>query len=135
MRYPSDAERLRAVLSRFVRQLRGESSLTRAAVLSHLERGVATTAVELAALERVRPQSMAATLDALEADGLITRAPDPSDRRRLRVAISLRGKQRIAKARAAKVATLDRAIATRLDRDERKQLGAAITLLERLLDD
>src|SRR5579875_64897 len=78
------ASDLRAVLSTLIRRLRAENRfpLAHAAVLSRLEREGERCVSELAAAERVRPQSMAQTVADLEAEGLVQRRPDPADRRR-----------------------------------------------------
>jgi DNA-binding MarR family transcriptional regulator len=128
------------VLGQFYRKLRavqadGQLSMSHFVILSYLAKDAAKTAVELASLEHVRPQSMAASLDTLEAEGLIVRAKDPGDRRRLIISISARGKAALAAVKASKVAWLNKAIATRLSAKERGTLHQAVLLMERLVDD
>src|ERR1700760_1261343 len=64
-------------------QVEGDLSFPEISALARLDRDGASTAADLARLERISPQSMGATLAALEARGLVTRAPDPTDGRRV----------------------------------------------------
>src|SRR5215813_3482812 len=84
---------LRTVVGRLRRRLHEvsdnrELTPTQTAVLSRLGKHGDASASELAAAERVRPQSMAATLAVLDERGLIRRRPDPGDRRRQVVSVS-----------------------------------------------
>src|ERR1700753_1473883 len=58
-----------------------ELSWSQALVLARLERAGPSTTAELARLESVKPQSMGATLAALEEEGLVQRKPHPTDGR------------------------------------------------------
>src|ERR1700761_3671132 len=72
------------LLRRRLRQLQadGELTLPETAVLARLDRGGPTTASALAKVEQISPQSMGATVGALEARGLVVRHADPQDGRR-----------------------------------------------------
>ena len=74
------ASRLRLVLGQLVRRMRAEHRfpLTQGAVLGRLDREGRKSIGDLAAAERVRPQSMTQTIADLEADGLIERSADPT---------------------------------------------------------
>src|SRR4051794_27441502 len=87
------ASELRAVLGQLVRRLRAEHRfpLSHGAVLGRLDREGRQSVSDLAAAERVRPQSMAQTVNDLEADGLVARTPDPSDGRRALVELTEQG--------------------------------------------
>ena len=76
------ASELRVVLGQLMRRLRAEHGfpLSHGAVLGRLDREGPQSVSDLAAAERVRPQSMAQTVGDLEADGLVIRTPDPDDR-------------------------------------------------------
>ncbi|HEY0217836.1 MAG TPA: MarR family transcriptional regulator [Cellulomonas sp.] len=131
------ATQLRVVVGRLRRRLRedpGPTGLTpsQASALTRLAKGEATTASALAELEGVRPQSMASTLAALEADGLIRRDPDPHDGRRQLLALTPVGQEIFAGARAARQEWLAHAIADRYTAEERRRLGEALTLIDRL---
>ncbi len=131
------ATQLRVVVGRLRRRLReyaGPTGLTpsQASALTRLAKGEAATASALAELEGVRPQSMASTLAALEADGLIRRAPDPQDGRRQLLTPTSAGREIFAGARAAREEWLAHAIADRYTADERRRLAEALALLDRL---
>jgi DNA-binding MarR family transcriptional regulator len=61
---------------------------------------------ELAEAEQVRPPTMSAIVDGLEEDGLAGRAPDPRDRRLVRVQASGKGKRVLQRARERRIAAL-----------------------------
>ena len=50
------------------------------------------TAAQLAKLEQISPQSIGATVPALESKGLIRRAPDPEDGRRVILFLTAMGR-------------------------------------------
>jgi DNA-binding MarR family transcriptional regulator len=127
------AHELRLVLGQLVRRLRAEYSfpLAQASVLSRLDRDGAQTTSALAAAERVRPQSMAQTLSELEADGLISRRPDPADKRQVLIELTKEGTARLAGERRKREDWLSEAIAE-LTADEQTTLLAAVPLLGRL---
>ncbi len=80
------AGELRVVIGQLKRRLREQSNLgdltwSRVSVLSWLDREGPATVTSLARAEGVRPQSMGATVSALEAAGLVTGSPDPTDGR------------------------------------------------------
>lgn len=87
------ARDLAVLVGRLRRQFRnvyGDDDLTptQVSVMSRLHRDGPSVASALANAERVRPQSMAATLAALESEGLIARLPDPADGRRAIVSLT-----------------------------------------------
>src|SRR4051794_39165658 len=87
------ASELRLVLGQLIRRLRAERRfpLSHAAVLGRLDREGPQSVSDLAAAERVRPQSMAQTVHDMEADGLVERRPDPADGRRALVELTREG--------------------------------------------
>src|SRR4051794_21402686 len=91
MRSASD---LRIVLGQLVRRLRAEHRLplSQGTVLAQLEREGPATTSSLAVTERVRPQSMTQTIADLETDALVSRTPDPADRRQVLIAITDQGR-------------------------------------------
>lgn len=126
---------LRQVVGRLVRRLRaerGDLSLSQAVVLGRLDRHGPAGISDLAAGERVRPQSMAATVAALHGAGLVERRPDPSDHRRVLIELTATGRERIATERRRREDWLEGAIRRDLNVAERRQLQDAIELLSRL---
>ncbi|MFJ7964530.1 MarR family transcriptional regulator [Streptomyces sp. NPDC096324] len=100
--------------------------------LTLVSKSGAATASALAAVEGVRPQSMAATLAALDQFGLIQRNPDPGDGRRQLVTLTDAGRERVEGTRQARSEWLARAFEERCTEDERQTVIAAMALLERL---
>jgi len=128
---------LRALVGRLSRRLRqtsivGEMTLPQASVLSVLEREGPATPGVLATRERISPQSMGAILISLEALGLVSRTPDPTDGRRLVISLTEAGLQVIHGARRQKEERLAQALANNFTNEEQQVLMAALPLLERL---
>jgi DNA-binding MarR family transcriptional regulator len=130
------SEELRIVLGRLVRRLRVESTipLRHATVLSRLEREGSLGTSDLAQRERMRPQSMAETIKELETDGLVLRHPDPTDGRRMLIALTTAGRELIRRERARREEWLATAIAHELSGGEQETLARATDLLRRLAD-
>ncbi len=122
------------LLRRRLRQLQVDGDLTfpETAALARLDRGGPTTSAALARLEQISPQSMGTTLAALEARGLVARAADPQDGRRVILSLTDAGAERLRNRRHAKVERLARALSRELSRAELEQLMAAAPLIERL---
>jgi DNA-binding MarR family transcriptional regulator len=138
---PAEIERaageLRACLGPLVRRLRrahreGELTLSQVSVLVRLEREGATPSGVLAAGEEITPQSMGAIVSGLRTRGLVSRAADPSDGRRVLICLTAAGRRSLQGVRQEKARRLARAISQGLSSDEQVQLVAAIPLLERL---
>jgi DNA-binding MarR family transcriptional regulator len=130
------ASDLRVVLGQLVRRLRSENRLPFAhgAVLARLDREGPSTASELAAAERVRPQSMAETINDLEQDHLVTRAPHPTDKRRTLVSLSAKGRETLQADRLLREGWLAQAISENLSRAELRELAAALAVLRHLAE-
>ncbi len=129
---------LRVAFGRLRRRLREmatgvELTPSQASVLARLGKDEASTASALAVVEGVRPQSMAATLAALEQLGLIARTPDPADGRRQIVELTDAGRREEAGNQEAREEWLTRAVHERLTEAERVTLIEAMRLLERLV--
>ena len=131
------ANDLRTVLGRLVRRLRAERwelTLAQVTVLGRIDRGGPAGTSDLAAGERVRPQSMASTVAALTAAGLVERRPDPVDRRRILISLTDQGRAALAADRRRRDAWLAEAIRRDLTAHERAILAEAAALLGRLVD-
>ena len=125
----ADAEDLMSALGLLVRRLRVEGpssdlSWTERLVVSRLAKGGPTTIAELARAEGMKPQSMGATVAALEAEGLVGREPHPTDGRQSLIVLTTRGADVRASIRDAKRAWLEQASA-QLGARERDTLFAA----------
>lgn len=86
----------------------------------------------LAAAEQVRAPTITRLVQALEAEGLVTRAADPADARVTRVTATAKGRRLLAAGRARRVAALERRIAA-LTSDERRVLARAAGIMEELI--
>jgi DNA-binding MarR family transcriptional regulator len=130
------AGELRVTLGALIRRLRAQRgfSLSQAAVLGRLDRDGPWSIGELAAAERVRPQSMAQTVTGLQANGLVTRSTDPTDARRALVALTDEGRSTLAADRRQREGWLAEAIVGELNPEEQALLADAVELLRRLAD-
>ena len=111
-----------------------ELTLPETSALSRLDRGGPATSSDLARLERISPQSMGATIAALEQRGLIARDRDPHDGRRIVLSITDEGLQLVRDRRGARTAQIARALAAGFTREELAQLRAVTPLVERLAE-
>jgi len=128
---------LRASIGLLLRRLRqvqaeGELTLPESAALTRLDRSGPSTASALARQEQIRPQSMGATLGALEARGLVERRSDPQDGRRVVLSVTDSGRQVLQDKRNARTERLAKALSAGFTPSELRQLAAAAPLLERL---
>jgi len=131
------ASDLRVVIGQLVRRLRAERrdlSLAQVTVLGRLDRVGPCGVSDLAAGERVRPQSMASTVAALLAAGLVSRAPDPGDRRRVLIALTPAGREALAVDRRRREGWLADAIRGDLSPKEQRALADAAVLLARIAE-
>nr|WP_107097154.1 MarR family transcriptional regulator [Streptomyces sp. NBRC 110028] len=131
------AHEIRIVVGRLRRRLRETYDVegltpTQTSVLSRLSKDGPSSASGLAAAERVRPQSMALTLGALDERGLIERRPDPDDRRRQLISVSETGQAFLEDKRRAGEEWLARSLESGFTEDERQTVIEALALLDRL---
>ena len=131
------ASELMMSIGLLVRRLRqaqagGELTMPETSALARLDRGGPTTATALAKLEQISPQSMGATLGALEERGLVERRPDADDGRRAVISITKSGLKALRNRRDARAQYLARALSTDFSKPEMKQLAAVTPLIERL---
>ena len=133
------AAELRLVLGRLTRRLRsetGSSDLTSSekVVLALLEREGPATISTLARNEGVRPQSMGATIAALQSRNLVAGAPDPGDGRQTLLSLTPACRKMLVAGRSAREDWLFRAIQSNFNAAEQAELARAIQLLSRFLD-
>src|SRR4051794_807376 len=130
------AHEVREAIGRLVRRLRAEPGppIHVLAVLGMLDRHGPAGVSDLAAAQRMRPQSMAQTVREMESGGLVTRRPDPADGRRALVELTSEGRRMIGASRAAREDWLAQALERELDARERALLRDALAVLQRLAD-
>jgi DNA-binding MarR family transcriptional regulator len=130
------AARLRLSSTRLARRLRQEAGTgltpSQLSALAAVERHGPVTLGALAEHERVAPPSITKVVAKLEAEGLLERAVDPSDRRVARVAVTTAGRGLIEESRRRKTSwLLDRIQA--LPVEEQERLSAALDALDHLI--
>jgi DNA-binding MarR family transcriptional regulator len=133
---PEIAARLRLSATRLARRLRQESS---AGLSPSQQSALAVIAIHgpltlgaLAEHERVAPPSVTKVVSKLECDGLVTRTPDPADRRVCRVAISPAGEALLEETRRRKTAWLTARI-SQLDAERQRRLADALDVLDEII--
>ena len=110
-----------------------ELSLSELAVLGRLEREAPATTADLARAEGVRPQSMGATIAALEEAGLIARTPHATDGRQMLVALTAKGAAVRRSVKDAKHTWLAQAV-KKLDKREQETLFRVGEIIRRLAE-
>lgn len=133
------ADELQFAVGALVRQMRSVSpahdiSLSQVSILKRLDREGPHTIADLARLDKITHQSVAASVNALADRGLVRRVVDEHDLRRKLLIITADGEKLLAERRSAGLENLATAIASRLTEAEQAQLGQALPLLRRLLD-
>jgi DNA-binding MarR family transcriptional regulator len=132
------ARELRIGVSRLRRKLREVAALedltpSQTSVMSRLMEGPRGTS-DLAVAEGVRPQSMAATVAALEERGFVARHQDPEDGRRQLLALTDAAHAYVADNRSVRESWLAAALKERYTAQERATIAEALTLLRRLTE-
>uniref|UniRef100_A0AAU3H743 MarR family transcriptional regulator n=1 Tax=Streptomyces sp. NBC_01401 TaxID=2903854 RepID=A0AAU3H743_9ACTN len=137
VRASSELRSLVGRLRRRLRELRSAEDIAPGllSVMLRLEREGPTTASDLAAAEKIRTQSMATKLSALDEQGLIERRPHPTDGRRRVIDLTETGRQRVEGDRSARREWLAEALQDRYSDEERTRLREAFALLDRLFED
>ena len=83
----------------------------------------------------MRPQSMSSVVATLEAAGLLTAAPDPTDKRQSLLSLTETCRKKIREDRSARQDWLSRVLQARLSPRELAQVAAAVELLKQLAED
>lgn len=109
-----------------------EVTLPESHALARLDRSGPSTVADMARVAQISPQSMGTTLASLEARGLVARAPDPHDGRRIVLSLTDAGREVVRTGRNARIELLSDAIAQHFTPAERAQLLAVSPLFERL---
>ncbi|WP_185759239.1 MarR family winged helix-turn-helix transcriptional regulator [Kribbella jejuensis] len=103
-------------------------------MLGQLHRRGSLTASEIAAAERVQPQSLTRVLASLEEQGLISRQQDVADRRRNTIELTAAGRELLKEHMQSSDDWLADAISERLNPTEQAVLQLAAGILDQLLD-
>jgi DNA-binding MarR family transcriptional regulator len=132
------AAELRVATDNLKRRFRDQADLgdltwSQLCVIGRLDREGPATVTTLARAEGVRPQSMGATVSALESAELVGGSPDPGDGRQTILSLTDACKEWLKAGRAAKEDWLSRAIQTKLSPAEQEDLARAVELLKRLV--
>ena len=110
-----------------------EETWSRLLLLGAIDRyGEAATPSKLAVAEGIRSSNLAKALKALEARDLITRRPSANDRRKVKVALTERGRAALEEVRGRRDRWLASAMEENLTAEERAALAAAGDLMSRL---
>lgn len=135
---------LRIAIGRVARRIRqlyaarddaSEPSFLQMSVLTRLDRHGPLTSRALAEIETVTPQAIGTALGALEQRGLVARAADRADGRKVVTAITAAGRRTLGGREQAINRNVQRALSQSFTAAERRQLAAVIPLLERLADE
>jgi DNA-binding MarR family transcriptional regulator len=100
-------------------------------VMAWLDEKGKMTPGALAAIERVRPQTIGQTLDSLDKRRWIKRAAHPEDRRQVFISLSPAGQKALSQGRKLRQAWLVGEL-NKLNAGEQKTLIAAIDILDRI---
>jgi DNA-binding MarR family transcriptional regulator len=131
------ANEIRTSLFRLVRRLRqerpeGELSYSQLNALGWLEREGPMSNAELAAAERVTPQTMMRATTELVTAGLISRADNPADRRQVLLKITATGTTLVREDRRRRDTFLAKAMDATLTPTEQDLLHLAARLMDKL---
>jgi DNA-binding MarR family transcriptional regulator len=128
------ANRLRPALLKLARELRRESHALGVTggqvsllIQIHRHRGIGVR--DLAALERMSPAAMSGYVDRLERARLVTRTPNPDDRRRQGLSVTVEGERVLRSVKSRRTAWL----AARLEHLSPGELAALDAAVEPLL--
>jgi len=130
--------RLRLAIMRLARRLRqqadADATPSMLSALASIEYRQSVTLGELAEAERVTPPTMSKIVARLQETELVTRTPDPNDKRIQRLSLSIRGERFIARSKSRKNAYLAKKL-RKLEPHEVAKLEAAVAVIEKILED
>lgn len=136
--FDSAALQLVATSSRFTRAIMrlagGGGSIGTWRTLAALIEGGPARVGDLADLERIRQPTMTALIRRMENEGLLTRTPDPDDRRATLISVTPAGRARFDAFRREAESVL-RPAWERLSDFDQATITRAVELIERLLDE
>jgi DNA-binding MarR family transcriptional regulator len=128
---------LHAAAVRLLRMLRREDKASelsgpRLSALSVIVFAGPLSLAQLAAAEQVKSSTMSRIVEGLVQAGLVTRAPEPANRRMVRIAATPEGAQLLEAGRERRVRALTHRV-LRLAESEQRALARAVELLERIV--
>jgi DNA-binding MarR family transcriptional regulator len=129
------AENLRVAVGKFVRSIKAEANTpttSQSETLSLLDREGPLSVAELADRRNVKHQSMRLVAVQLEAEGLISKMPNPADGRSQLLSITDKGEKVLSRAREARASQIASLINDRLSAEDRQTLSDAVGIIERL---
>ncbi|MFF4604849.1 MarR family winged helix-turn-helix transcriptional regulator [Streptomyces sp. NPDC001339] len=123
-------------MSMLIRQMRqqftGELTPSQAAMGKRLEWEGPCSVADLARAEKVKHQSMLATVNAAETAGVVERRPHPTDRRQVLIALTDQGRRLLEERWQTGSDHLAQLMTERLTPDEQQTIVEAAALLRRL---
>ncbi|MEV0095397.1 MarR family transcriptional regulator [Streptomyces sp. NPDC050738] len=128
------ATELRTAIGKLSRRVKHEDRIPhgQVSVLGTLDRDGAMTTSDLAADQRVRPQSMARAVGLLMEQGLVARRAHPTDGRKSLVELSSAGRAALEEERGRRAGWLAQVIESELTAEERDVLARSAALMDRL---
>jgi DNA-binding MarR family transcriptional regulator len=140
MTNPELSASLRTVISALHKSLRRQMSsvntysMTEIETIAHLARSGSLLPTELAALTKVKTQSMSQILKEMETGHIIKRTPSKEDKRKVYISLTAFGKNLVEKAKYDKDEWLKNAIEKTLTEKEKELLVRAIPVLQKIIE-
>ncbi|ADQ79175.1 regulatory protein MarR [Paludibacter propionicigenes WB4] len=131
---------LRTVISSLHKGLRKQLysanaySMTEIDTIRHLYHSTSLLPSELAALTRIKTQSMSQILNKIEKQGVILRTPSETDKRKVYISLSPFGQEMVKKIKYDKDEWLQTAIEKTLTAEEKELLEKALPVLHKLIE-
>lgn len=107
-------------------------SMTEIETIGQLARNTALLPTELAALTRVKTQSMSQILNKLEGQGIVKRTPSEEDKRKVYISITPAGKRMVERTKYDRDEWLKNRIEQSLTVKEQELLAKALPILNKL---
>ncbi|MDR3705373.1 MAG: MarR family transcriptional regulator [Paludibacteraceae bacterium] len=109
-------------------------SITEIETIKHLIRNSSLLPTELAALTRIKTQSMSQILKKMEEQDVIRRTPSETDKRKVYISLTEHGREIVQKVRYERDEWLENAIKKSLTEEEIKLLEKALPILRKLAE-
>lgn len=131
------ADRLHSASVRLLRWLRRTDAASglnapRLSALSVIVFGGPVTLGNLAEAEQVRPPTMTRIVNALEAQGLVTKKKNKSDLRTIHISATVRGKKILIEGRNRRIRSLANQISA-LDASDQETLRKAVAVMKKMI--